>query len=155
MIKHHNWSHWHSMSCWEGFSIKIVDKNWTKIYISLSVYIGLTEKTFKTRYYGHTQSFRNQKNKHKTTLSTYVWDLKDKNIEPSFKWSIIRHARPYSNKSKKCPLCLEEKFQILFYENKRELLNKRSEIIAKCRHMNKFLLANYKSKDWAWNQLSH
>ena len=28
-----------------------------------------------------------------------------------------------------------------------ELSNKRSEMISKCRHENKFLLANYKSKD--------
>jgi len=43
-------------------------------------------------------------------------------------------------------ICLQEKLEILNYENIKELLNKRSEIVYKCQYMNKFLLANYKSK---------
>jgi hypothetical protein len=112
------------------------------------VYIGLTEKEFKTRYHGHNQSLRNKKYANSTTLSTYVWDLKEKHATtPSLKWSIVKHTKAYTNGSRKCHLCLQEKFEILNYPIKTELLNKRSEIIAKCRHMNKFLLANYKSKD--------
>ena len=47
--------------------------------------------------------------------------------------------------TKKCRLCLQEKFEILAYPNPDELLNKRSELVSKCRHVNKFLLANYKA----------
>ena len=112
------------------------------------VYIGLTEKEFKTRYYVHKQSLSNRKYENSTSLSTYVWNLKDiHNVTPSLKWSIIKHAKSYTNNSRNCPLCLQEKFEILFYANKNELLNKRSELIAKCRHTNKFLLANYKTND--------
>ena len=111
------------------------------------VYIGLTEKEFKLRFNGHKQSFNNEKYKNSTTLSTYVWSLKANNILPSFKWSVVKKAKSYSNTTKSCPLCLQEKLEILCYENKPELLNKRTEIISKCRHINKYILANYKTKD--------
>ena len=111
------------------------------------VYIGLTEKEFKQRFNGHNQSFRNRKYMNNTTLSTHVWSLKDRGTVPNLNWSIIKHVKAYSNVSKTCRLCLQEKLEILSFENKSELLNKRSEIVAKCRHMNKYMLANYKSKD--------
>ena len=40
-----------------------------------------------------------------------------------------------------------EKLSILNYPNPNELLNKRSEVISKGRHVNKFLLSNYKFND--------
>ena len=46
-----------------------------------------------------------------------------------------------------CQLCLQEKFEILNYPNPNELLNKRSELISKCPHVNKLLLSTYKSDD--------
>ena len=112
------------------------------------VYIGLTEKDFKTRYNSHTQSFRNKKYANSTTLSAHIWDTKENHhVTPTLKWSIIKRAPAYSNITKTCSLCLAEKYEILKYPLKEELLNKRSEIISKCRHMNKFLMANYKTKD--------
>ena len=44
-------------------------------------------------------------------------------------------------------LCLYEKLLIATYPNQEELLNKRSELVSKCRHENKFLLKNFKSGD--------
>ena len=41
-------------------------------------YIGLTDNTFKTWYHGHTDSFRNEKYKNATALSSYIGMLKDK-----------------------------------------------------------------------------
>jgi len=112
------------------------------------VYIGLTEKKFKVRWNSHKLSLANEKYKNSTSLSSYVWDLKEKNnVTPTLKWSIIKHAKSYTSNARNCSLCLQEKFEILFYPSKEELLNKRSELITKCRHMNKFMLANYKSKD--------
>ena len=67
--------------------------------------------------------------------------------QTSLKWSIIKSLPAYSNISKKCQLCLEEKFEILNYSNPNELLNKTSKLISKCRYLNKFLLSNYKSND--------
>ena len=110
------------------------------------VYLGTTEGDFKQRFYNHRMSFNNEDYFKDTTLSKYVWEIKRKlKIMPSLKWSIIKSVPAYSNISKKCQLCLQEKFEILNYPNPNELLNKKSRLISKCCHVNKFLLSNYKS----------
>ena len=48
----------------------------------------------------------------------------------------------YKNGDKRCRLCLAEKYHVIFQPFKK--LNKRSEIISKCRHENKFYLKNFK-----------
>ena len=47
----------------------------------------------------------------------------------------------------KCSLCLHEKLEIVNFEDQDHLLNKRHELISKCRHVNKHLLRNYKAND--------
>ena len=42
---------------------------------------------------------------------------------------------------------VDEKYKILHYPDQEELLNKRSELVSKCRHVSKFVLPNYKSND--------
>ena len=59
----------------------------------------------------------------------------------------MRQAAPYSNISKRCLLCLHEKLVIALYPNPEELLNKRSEMVSKCRNLNKFLLMKFNSND--------
>ena len=81
----------------------------------------------------------------KTTLEKYVWEQKQRhNITPTLKWYIVKSVSSYSNITKSCTLCLHE---ILIYPNQDELLNKRSELVSKCRHINKYLLSNYKAND--------
>ncbi len=104
-------------------------------------YIGLTEGTFKKRYTQHKQSFRNRKYANSTELSKHIWDLKDKNKDYRVQWTIITSATAYSNITKRCDLCLTEKLYII-NSNNDSLLNKRSELISKCRHENKFYLKN-------------
>eukprot|EP00794_Sanderia_malayensis_P007476 gene7476-biopygen6026 len=104
-------------------------------------YIGLTEGTFKKRYTQHKQSFRNRRYANSTELSKYIWDLKDKNKDYDIQWTIITSANAYSNITKRCDLCLTEKLYIVNANND-SLLNKRSELISKCRHENKFYLKN-------------
>ena len=53
----------------------------------------------------------------------------------------------YSNITKKCLLCLHEKPETVNYPHPKELLNKRSVLVSKCRHANKYLLNNYKAND--------
>ena len=53
----------------------------------------------------------------------------------------------YSNITKKCLLCLHGKPETANYPHPKELLNKRSELVSKCRHANKYLLNNYKAND--------
>ena len=69
------------------------------------------------------------------------------NLSTTLVWSIAKKVPPYSNISKKRLLCcLHEKLEIINYPRPEELLNKRSELISKCLHANKFLLCNYKTK---------
>ena len=104
-------------------------------------YVGLTEGTFKTRYYNHICSFRNPKRRNSTELSKYIWHLKDSNVNYSIKWEIIKQCRPYSNKTKRCNLCLYEKF-IIVYHPELSSVNSRTELISTCRHKNKNLSSN-------------
>ena len=63
-------------------------------------------------------------------------------------WNLcIYQAASYSNILKRCLLCLHEKLAIALYPNPEELINKSSEIISKCRHLNKFLLMNFNSNN--------
>ena len=109
------------------------------------IYIGLTENKFKERYSNHKSSFRYDKYKNSTELSKYVWQLQDQNKIPIIKWRIIKVIN--SNiKSDFCKLCLFEKYYILKALGDERVLNRRSEFISKCRHQNKLVLKNIKTK---------
>ena len=105
-------------------------------------YIGLTEGTFKKRLYGHTSSFKHEKQEKSTGLSKYIWQRKRANEKYSIEWSVLRQAPAYNNIKKKCDLCLTEKLMISSAENKSSL-NKRTELVSKCRHENKYQLRNF------------
>ena len=104
-------------------------------------YIGLTENTFKTRYRNHTASFRHAKLRNSTELSKHIWTLKDNCIDHFISWRILSSHSPYSSASKRCNLCLEEKFLIICQPDL-STLNKRNELVSSCRHRNKALLRN-------------
>ena len=106
-------------------------------------YIGLSEPPIKGRCSDHTTSFNDRRYEVKTDLSKKVWELKDQGKTPSVKFSIVRKSNPYQSGSKYCNLCLWEKFHIMKGSN---LINTRNELVSKCRHVDKFLLRNYKSK---------
>ena len=104
------------------------------------IYIGQTEKDFKTRFRNHKKSFTNPRYQKETTLSNYIWQLNDNNKIYNIKWKILTQTEPYKSGTRKCNLCLSEKYQII--TNKHPgLLNQRSEIISTCRHRRKFSLA--------------
>ena len=105
-------------------------------------YIGLCESTFKKRFTSHKSNFNLERYRNSTALSAEIWRIKDQNGQPNVSWRIIRKAKSYTPETKRCNLCLAEKFEIANYPGK-NLLNKRSEIIAKCRHRRKFQLDLY------------
>ena len=105
-------------------------------------YIGLTDNAFKTRYANHLQSFSNKSYENSTELSKFIWRIKHINKAFNISWSILSRASAYSNASKRCNLCLTEKLRII-NADKSTLLNKRSELVSKCRHENKYRLSNY------------
>ena len=104
-------------------------------------YIGLCDTTFKLRYRNHVSSFRNERYKHATELSKYIWSLNDKNAKYNIKWRKIKQASSYSNVTKRCNLCLWEKYFIIC-KPEMASLNKRNELSSCCRHVRKFLLKN-------------
>ena len=102
-------------------------------------YIGLTGDSFKNRYRNHIASFRDRNKRNATELSKYIWSLKDSFIPYSISWKIIARANSYSNTTKRCNLCLTEKFFIICKPNLCSL-NKRNELATTCRHAKKFFL---------------
>ena len=102
-------------------------------------YIGLTANQFKTRFRNHTASFRNENKRNATELSKYIWSLKDAKTKFTVTWKIMARARPYSNVTKKCNLCITEKFFIICKPGS-GTLNKRNELASACRHATKFLI---------------
>ena len=105
-----------------------------------SVYIGQTSNTFKERFLNHTKSFNLKKYETSTSLSKYIWKLKSEDKPFNIDWSIEASAPAYNPASKNCRLCTMEKTIILFREEKNPL-NKRSELLGKCRHRAKYLLS--------------
>ena len=71
----------------------------------------------------------------------YIWTLQDSNKPFQIKWKVLKKCKAYSNISKKCNLCLYEKFIIIC---KKELcsLNRRNELASSCPHRNRYVLQN-------------
>ena len=97
------------------------------------MYYGIAETRFKQRYTNHIKSFRHEKHQSNTELSNELWDIKNNNYTPNIVWEILQKHQTYNPNTKRCSLCLNEKLEIAKYKG-RNLLNKRSEIINKCRH---------------------
>ena len=104
-------------------------------------YVGSPEADIKLRLANHRHSFRNKKLRNSTRLSAYVHELEDQNQSFDIKWSIQAKMNPYVCGSRKCNLCLTEKYEILKMDPKKSL-NKRNEIANKCQHRAKFKLCN-------------
>ena len=106
------------------------------------IYIRMTEHTFKTRYNNHKLSFSHRNHSHDTILSKYIWDQKDNGTMQLHDQTVhYQRANPYHGHPSRCNLCSSEKLCILSAD-KSTLLNKRSELITKCRHENKFYAVN-------------
>ena len=65
---------------------------------------------------------------------------------PKINWRIVKKINKVIL-SNYCKLCLTEKFYIIESLDDRNLLNKKSELVSKCRYQNKLLLCNVKRND--------
>ena len=110
------------------------------------IYYGISETKFKTRYSNHKKSFNHEKHKNDTQLSNELWKIKASKEEPVLVWKILGQYQPYNVNTRRRLLCLNEKLQMAIYRGN-NMLNKRTEIISKCRHRNKYALASYDSID--------
>ena len=106
-------------------------------------YVGLTEKSFKTRFANHKASFSTPSKNHSTELSKHIWQMKDTKTDFKVSWKILKQAKPYNPASNCCNLCLWEKYFIICRPDL-GTLNKQNELITSCRHASKFLLKNAK-----------
>ena len=106
-------------------------------------YLGATEPMFKARLANHKSSFAHAGKKNDTCLAKFIWNLKGQNIPFEIKWSLHKQAFPYQCGARTCDLCLSEKLEIL-KGNPDALINKRSEIMNKCRHRLKYKLRSVK-----------
>ena len=95
-------------------------------------YVGATHD-FKERYYGHRSSFNLEASRTSTTLSKFVWKMKDEGRQYSIKWRIIDRGAAYRPAAKRCNLCLKEKYWIIFHPEMASL-NDHSEIWRPCMH---------------------
>ena len=107
------------------------------------IYYGTSEGTFKTRYANHKKSFKYEFYRTDTELSNEYWKLKQLNANPVIKFYIKKKCPPTKRKGS-CFLCLNEKLFILEHKGD-NLLNKRNELVSKCRHKNKYKLINLKT----------
>ena len=109
-------------------------------------YLGITENTFKKRYANHKKSFNHDTYKNDTELSSEYWKIKESGYVPKITWKIVRKYPSYNPETKRCLLCLGEKLEIVESTSGR-LLNKRDEVVSKCRHRNKYSLGKFDSND--------
>ena len=110
------------------------------------LYLGISEAPFKKRFANHKKSFNAAKYENETELSKEYWKIKKTNFIPQLKWKIVRKCSPFNRASMKCNLCLSEKLEIALFKED-NLLNKRTELISKCGHLNKYTLLRHDSKD--------
>ena len=81
------------------------------------VYLETAEGDFEKRFYNHRKSFNNEVSANDTTLSKYIWELKEtSNSSPTLVWSIAKKVLLYCNISKKCLLCPREKLEIIILD---------------------------------------
>ena len=98
----------------------------------VQTYVGASHD-FKERYYGHRSSFNLEASRTSTTLSKFVWKLKDEGRQYRIRWKIIDRGAAYRPAAKRCNLCLKEKYWIIFHPEMASL-NDHSEIWRPCMH---------------------
>ena len=108
-------------------------------------YFGLAETTFKERYNNHKRDVKLIKYQYNTELTKYICNLKNNSIQYNVPWKVV--DKVYGNANLiMCKLCLTEKLWIINHINDNNMLNKKSELVNKCRHLKKFLLKHVKKK---------
>ena len=111
--------------------------------IDSKFYLGSTATTFKIRHGNHKCDFKMPSRRNATKLASYVWSLKDEDKEHTISFKPKQRAPSYNPIAGRCKLCLTEKLLIL-QSNNSSYLNQRTELLAKCRHRNRYILSNLK-----------
>ena len=109
-----------------------------------AIYIGSTEGNFKLRLYNHKTDQKYEKNKNKTTLAHYIWNLKNQNKTFKIKWKILKKCRPFKNNA--MFVILKKTFILLARRRKENILNSKLEYMNPCKHRYKHLLESIKTQ---------
>ena len=105
------------------------------------VYFGASNTTFMDWYCNHIQDFNHECYSKCTELSKYIWQYQRNKKIRSIEFEIV--IKVFCDaKSNYCLLRLKGKYFIIYYPHEDILLNKQLELISKCRHENKNILAN-------------
>ena len=126
------------------YKAKIIHKDDKNTEVE-KIYYG-TATDFKTRYNNHNATFKNKNAKEPTRLCSYVHQLKEKDKNYSISWSIAARASPYRIGSGRCNLCTTEKLCIMQHQPPESLLNRRNELLNKCRHKAPFMLKKLRNR---------
>ena len=107
-------------------------------------YYGISDTPFKERYENHKTSFRHISHLAASDLSKYYWRLVDNGAVPTIKFTIAKRVtgNTFINN---CNLYLSEKAFIIRTLDDINMLDKRSEFVSKCQHVNKRLLKRVKN----------
>ena len=108
-------------------------------------YVGLTAPNFKSRLGNHTKSFKNKEYSTETTLSSHIWDIKERDSTYTISWKLLDRGRPYNPGTKTCNLCTTEKFYIILKPHL-ATINKRNELGSACRHKTSSLISKQSRK---------
>ena len=103
----------------------------------------ISDTPFKEQYENHKKSFRHKEYSTETDLAKFCWELKDKGTLPTVNSSIAKCVKGKSLINN-CSLHLSEKLFIIRNLDNINMLNKKSEFISKCHHINKQLLIKVK-----------
>ena len=104
-------------------------------------YVGLA-KNFKKRYSKHKRTLKDRRVDGQTTLSNYVWEQRDKQMNPLISWKYLeKNIHDFNPVTGLCKLCTREKFQIVLNPSVASL-NQRTEMFASCRHKEHYLLGD-------------
>ena len=129
----------------EGLTQCLIYKTTSTTSSSSFVYYRTFVGEIKTRNNNHTKLFRHCKCMNEAELSKHVLNLKDHSFYNNLSWEIHKNPSLYQCGSTCCGLCFSEKVSINCAD-KDTLLNKRTELISKCHHRNKFLLVKVKKQ---------
>ena len=103
-------------------------------------YSGIIDKTKLKRWRKYKDSMLKKPPENSTTLSTYFWKETEEGRNPKVEWKILESNIPtFSSVTKKCRLCLREKFTIAFKPDL-AIINSRNKKNCHCRHIQACLI---------------
>ena len=119
-------------NCKNPVSCPLDGKCLTKNIVYKAVVLAITNshtyycssEDFKFHCHNHTKSFRHQHFKNDTELYKHIQDLKNEGIYYNTTWSIAAYASAYRCGTRRCDLCITEKY-IIARSNQKNILNKK------------------------------